>query len=171
MERQLLLLGLLLDADMHGYQLNEHIEHTLGFFTNLKKPTMYYTLEKLEKQGYIRQDTEREGNRPERRVYRLTDEGRTHFFKLLRQHLQDFSRTYFTDDIAIAFVDQLPKDEAHALLTEKRAKTQAMLDELHSHPQHGGSFDFVLSHNLTHLQAEVRWLDDVLDNLSGRTDS
>ena len=171
MERQLLLLGLLLDTNMHGYQLNEHIEHTLGFYTNLKKPTMYYTLEKLEKQGYIRQDIEREGNRPERRVYRLTDEGRSHFFNLLRQHLQDFSRTYFTDDIAIAFVDQLPKDEAHALLTEKRAKTQAMLDELHSHPQHGGSFDFVLSHNLTHLQAEVRWLDDVLDNLSGRTDS
>jgi DNA-binding PadR family transcriptional regulator len=30
MERQLLILGLLLDENMHGYQLNEHIEHTLG---------------------------------------------------------------------------------------------------------------------------------------------
>jgi DNA-binding PadR family transcriptional regulator len=170
-ERQLLLLGLLLDANMHGYQLNEYIEHTLGFYTNLKKPTMYYALEKLEKQGYVQQDVEREGNRPERRVYRLTDAGRIHFFKLLRQHLQDFSRTYFTDDIAIAFVDQLPKAEAYALLTEKRAKTKAMLDELHGHPQHGGSHDFVFSHNITHLQAEMRWLDDVLDHLAGRTDA
>ena len=171
MERQLLLLGLLLDANMHGYQLNEHIEHTLGFYTNLKKPTMYFTLEKLEKQGYVEQDIERDGNRPERRVYSLTDEGRTHFFNLLRQHLENFSRTYFTDDIAITFMDKLPVDEAHALLTEKRAKTQSTLDELQSHPQHGGSFDFVLSHNIAHLQAEVRWLDDVLNDLAERTEA
>jgi DNA-binding PadR family transcriptional regulator len=170
MERQLLLLGLLLDANMHGYQLNEHIEHTLGFYTNLKKPTMYYMLEKMEKRDYVQQNIEQEGSRPERRVYQLTDEGRTHFFNLLRQHLQAFSRTYFADDIAIAFVDLLPNDEAHALLTEKRASTQALLDELQRHPQHGGSFDFVLSHNVAHLQAEVRWLDNVLDNLAGRTD-
>ena len=164
-ERQLLLLGLLMHANMHGYQLNEHIEHSLGFFTNLKKPTLYYTLEKLAQQGYVQQQTEREGNRPERRVYELTETGRARFFDLLRQYLQDFSRTYFADDIAITFLDQLPRDEARTLLAEKRAKTQATLAHLQTLPDHGGSFDYVLAHHTAHLEAELRWLDGILDDL------
>lgn len=65
MNRQLLLLGVLLDGKMHGYKLNEYVEHTMGLYTDLKKPTVYYVLEKLEKDGYVQQKTEREGNNVE----------------------------------------------------------------------------------------------------------
>jgi DNA-binding PadR family transcriptional regulator len=167
MERHLLLLGLLLNENMHGYQLNEQIEHTLGFYTDLKKPTLYYTLDKLEKQGFIRPEVEQEGNRPERRVYAVTEAGRAHFFDLLRNALGDFSRIYYADDIAIAFMDHLPADECRRLLIEKRQKTQTILDHLRAVPAHSGSFAHVIAHHIVHLEAEIIWLDRVLGDLAG----
>jgi DNA-binding PadR family transcriptional regulator len=168
MERQLLLLGLLLNENMHGYQLNEKIEHTLGFYTDLKKPTLYYTLDKLEKQGFIRPEVEQEGNRPERRVYTVTEAGRAHFFALLRDALGDFSRIYYADDIAIAFMDHLPADECRHLLIAKRQKTQTILDQLRrAVAAHSSSFAHVIAHHIVHLEAEIIWLDRVLGDLTG----
>jgi DNA-binding PadR family transcriptional regulator len=166
MERQLLILGLLLNENMHGYQLNERIEHTSGFYTDLKKPTLYYLLDKLEKQGYVRPTIEQEGNRPERRVYEVTEAGRAYFLDLLRRTLGDFARTYYGDDIAVAFMDQLPAAECRYLLTEKRQKTQAALDHLRALPPHDGSVRHVIAHHIIHLEAEINWLDRVLVELN-----
>ena len=37
MEREMLLLGLLRNGEMHGYQLNDYIERTLSFCAGVKK--------------------------------------------------------------------------------------------------------------------------------------
>ena len=164
--RQLLLLGLLLDGKKHGYQLNEYFKHTLSLCADMKKSTAYYILNKLEKDGYVVQETERQGNRPERRVYELTEMGRSLFYELLRQNLGDFSQTYYDDDIGIAFMDQLPINEARQLLETKRDKLLAVLNQFNQVPAHEGSWRFVIDHNITHLEAEVSWLERVLQELS-----
>ena len=79
--QELLILGVLLREKMHGYQLGEYVSHAMSPFTTIKKPTIYYTLDKLEKNGYVHQESEREGNRPERRVYEITNKGKFHFLK------------------------------------------------------------------------------------------
>ncbi len=165
MDRELLLLGLLLEGQMHGYQLNEYLEHTMGFFTDLKKPTAYYTLNRLEKEGHVRHQTEREGKRPERRVYQLTEKGRAFFYELLRSRLSEFSRTYYDDDIAIAFMDRLPAAEVRQLLLEKRDRAEGILDQLRRLPGHDGSARHVMRHNIAHLETELAWLDGMLEEL------
>jgi DNA-binding PadR family transcriptional regulator len=166
MNRQLLLLGVLLNGKMHGYKLHEYVEHTMGLYTDLKKPTVYYILEKLEKDGYVQQKTEREGKRPERRVYQITDEGRTYFLGLLRKHLSGYERTYFGDDIGIAFMDQLSKDEVQQLLTEKKDKALALLQQFGEVADHGGNWRYLIEHNIAHLEADIAWLDNILDELN-----
>jgi len=166
MNRQLLLLGVLLDGKMHGYKLNEYVEHTMGLYTDLKKPTCYYVLEKLEKDGYVQQKTEREGKRPERRVYQITDEGRTYFLGLLRQHLSDYKRTYYGDDIGIAFMDQLSKGEVRQLLAQKQEKTLALLQQFREVPDHGGNWRYLMEHNIAHLEADIAWLNSIIDELN-----
>ena len=52
-ERTLLLLGMLRIESQHGYQLNEFIEHNLGRVTDMKKPTAYALLDRLEQSGAI----------------------------------------------------------------------------------------------------------------------
>jgi DNA-binding PadR family transcriptional regulator len=163
MDRGLLLLGLLLEGQMHGYQLNEYLEHAMGFFTDLKKPTAYYALNRLEREGHVRHETEREGKRPERRVYQLTEKGRASFYELLRSRLSEFSRTYYDDDIAVAFMDRLPAAEVRQLLLEKRDKAEGILDQLRHLPQHAGSARHVVRHNIAHLETELAWLDGMLE--------
>ncbi len=165
MDRELLLLGLLLEGQMHGYQLNEYLKHTMGFCTDLKKPTAYYTLNRLEKEGHVRHETEREGKRPERRVYQLTGKGRAFFHELLRSRLKEFSRTYYDDDIAIAFMDRLPNSEVRELLLKKRDRAEGILDQLRHLPGHAGSARHVVRHNIAHLETELVWLDGILEEL------
>jgi len=165
MVRQLLLLGVLLGGKMHGYRLNEYVTHAMSLYTDLKKSTAYYTLEKLEKDGYVQIEVEREGRRPERRVYQITEKGRAYFFDLLRRHLSGFTRTYYVDDIGIAFMDQLSTAQARQLLAEKREKIQAVLQQFRGLPGHGGNWRYVISHNIAHLEVEVAWLNSVLSEL------
>ena len=166
MIQQLLLLGMLLDGKVHGYRLNEYVRHTMSLYTDIKKSTVYYTLEKLEKDGYVVQETEREGKRPERRVYQITEKGKAYFFDLLREHLKSYTRTYYADDVGIAFMDQLPTAEVRQLLAEKREKIQALLQQFRDvptgHPEHWG---YVIQHNIAHLEADLSWLGSVLSEL------
>lgn len=53
MERKLLLLGILRQQEMHGYQLYEFIERDLAACTNLTKPTAYYLLNKMAEDNWI----------------------------------------------------------------------------------------------------------------------
>ena len=61
MEKKLLLLGLLRRQEMHGYQLNEFIDNNLALCTDLKKPTAYYLLDQMSKDGWISAEAEQEG--------------------------------------------------------------------------------------------------------------
>lgn len=168
--QQLLLLGILFQGKMHGYRLNEHVQHALGRYTDVKKSTVYYALDKLEKECSITQETAREGKRPERRVYKITEEGRTRFLELLRTHLANYERTYYTDDVGVIFMAQLPVAEARQLLTEKQAKIQASLDELLHHPEpdeHASNLRHLLQHSRVHMEADLLWLNGILRELDG----
>jgi DNA-binding PadR family transcriptional regulator len=172
MERLLLLLGLLRQEDMHGYQLNEFIERDLAFCTDIKKPTAYYLLDKLAKDGYIAEVEDGGGpkGRPPRKTYRITPEGEAYFETLLRENLSSYERQIFPGDIGLAFVDALPRDEARALLAERLSHMQAELEAVRQTPPHRGALRFVIEHQIRHLQAELGWLHGVLDWLASHND-
>lgn len=162
MGRELLLLGLLRQARMYGYQLHAFLERDLATCTDLKKPTAYFLLDKMTKQGWITQAEEREGNRPPRRVYQVTAEGEQQFQRLLRDNLGGYSMSRFAGDVGLAFADALAPREVLDLLQQRRAALVADLAAAHAVPRHDGSIQFVVEHRIAHLEAEVRWLDDVM---------
>ena len=162
MIQQLIILGILLSGKTHGYRLNEYVTHVMDLYTDIKKSTVYYTLGKLEKDGYVEHEIEREGKRPERRVYQITKEGKSYFLQLLRDNLGEFTRTYFNDDIGIAFMDQLSTPEVRELLIKKRGIIQSALKPFKEVPDHGGNWHYVISHNIAHLEADLTWIDSIL---------
>lgn len=168
MIKQLLLLGVLSESDMHGYRLNEYVHQAMGMYTDIKKSTIYYTLDHLEKEGYVEQEVEREGRRPERRVYKITGKGNEYFLELLRKHLSEYTRTYYADDIGIAFMHRLQPDEARRLLTEKREKIQSALKSFREQPKNDENRRYVVSHNIAHLEADLAWIYSILMELDGK---
>ncbi len=162
MIRQLLLLGILMDGKMHGYRLNEYVKHTMSFYTDLKKSTAYYILDQMEKEGYVSCEIEREGKRPERHVYGITEPGKAYFHELLRNCLAGYTPTSYGDDICVAFIDKVPPDEIHTLLEGKRQKIVARLETFKEHKGHGGGWKHVINHNIAHLKADLSWVDSIL---------
>jgi DNA-binding PadR family transcriptional regulator len=161
MDRELLLLGLLRQADMHGYQLMEFIDRDLSTCTDLKKATAYALLDKMAQQGWIGEQEVREGKRPPRRVYSITPAGEAQFQELLRANLRAYEPAKFAEDIGLAFADALPRAEALALLDQRRAVLVGELDAARAVPEHSGTVQFVVRHRLAHLECELQWLDQV----------
>ncbi|MGI8553558.1 MAG: PadR family transcriptional regulator [Dehalococcoidia bacterium] len=164
MSRELLLLGLLRRWGTHGYQLTDFLEKRLAFLVDLKKPTAYALLERLRRDGRVTVKTEREGNRPERRVYQITPGGEAYFFRLLRENLRGFSPVRFPDAIGLYFLDTLPPDEAQSLLRERLAAIDRRLAEFRPKVmEHQGlAVQPVLEHYVVHLEADRGWLAGLL---------
>jgi DNA-binding PadR family transcriptional regulator len=167
MYRELLLLGVLRQRQMHGYELHEFINRDLAFCTDIKKPTAYHLLQKIAKEGWIIEIPEPNPptNRPPRTVYQLTDTGEATFLAYLRQNLATYSPSYFNGDVGIAFIEALPTDEACALLEQRKiALTEAYNALNHPHGEaHGkGGMSLIIEHQKRHLSTELTWLDEVI---------
>lgn len=165
MERELLLLGLLRQHTMHGYQLHELIDRALASCTDLKKSTAYFLLEKMEKAGWVTQTQTQAGKRPPRRVYQLTTHGEAEFQRLLRANLSAHTPVRFADDIGLAFLDALKSEEALALLAHRLTALTAELAAARAAPPHEGRLQLLIEHQRRHLAAEVAWLESVIAHL------
>ncbi len=170
MIQQLIILGILQEGKTHGYRLNEYVNHAMDRYTDIKKSKVYYTLEKLEKDGCVEHETEREGNRPERRVYQTTKKGKALFLQLLRDNLGEFACANFNDDIGIAFMDQLSTEETRELLEKKRGMIKSTLKQFKEVPDHSGNWQYLIKHNIAHLEADLTWINSMISELIKKGD-
>ena len=166
-ERELLLLGLLMRQEMHGYELNHFLEHRLDSLFALNRSTAYFLLDRLAQRGLVEAELEREGRRPERRVYRLTSDGKSTFQSALREHLADYKPGRYPDEVGLLFLAMLPVQEQRSLLQEKLKavrERQGWADERRI-AHEGSPARWMLSHRVAHLQAEEQWLQRTLAEL------
>src|SRR5215471_11926006 len=124
MYKELMLLGLLAQRPMYGQQIREVIEvHHDAFASFIKKPTMYYQLDRLVAEGLLEVRTEVvEAPGPgmahedialrEREVYYITESGQQRFTHLLSEALQTYEPGPSVIDAAVFFLDQLAPREA-----------------------------------------------------------
>ncbi len=167
-ERELLLLGVLRYGEMHGYQLHDFIETSMAFCTDLKKPTAYFLLDKMQESGWVTVKQAREGNRPHKRVYKLTARGEAVFQDLLRANLADFTSAKTGSDIGLAFIDAMPLEEAQQLLQQRRKVVAEQVAKFEQVPAHVGSQQLLIDHQLHYLRSELAWLNQVIRRVKAK---
>lgn len=113
------LLGLtvlrLLDAQpQHPYELRQQMrEQGIDQLVKVTHGALYYTVETLTKNGLIQPtETGRQGNRPERTVYAITEAGRDRARDRLRALLSTTAAEYPSYCAALAFLALIPMGEA-----------------------------------------------------------
>lgn len=75
-ELDIILLGALLGAPAHGYQLKVHIEESFGKrYVKLSNSSLYPRLAKLEAAGYIEGKREQQEKVPDKKIYHITPSG------------------------------------------------------------------------------------------------
>ena len=165
--RSLILLGLLMGQSQHGYQINEFIERNLSTVTDMKKPTAYATLDKLNQNGFIDIQLEQEGNRPTRKVYSINEKGKKYFYELLLDNLSSAESVNYQGDIGIMFIDFLPMDQAVPALKERLKKNNTLIKTFKQTPTHGirNGVNLAVEHKITMLEAEITFLEKTIHTI------
>lgn len=79
------ILGFLSYRTMSGYNLAKAFGSSLEFFWHAQNSHVYLELKKLEQKGYISGEVVIQSERPNKRLYTITDEGRKAFLDWLAQ--------------------------------------------------------------------------------------
>lgn len=171
------ILGLLMRyGPQHGYRIRQIMEDEIADFARIKLPTIYYHLEKLLEKGCVSAVEERDGNRPEKTVYRITDEGRTYFSLLLHRLLNEEYCSELPYDGVLYFSEHTQEAELRAGLKRKQSELERRLTELEAHrsasmrlvpPEGQRGAALIFSHHRAHLQAELEWTRQTIEAFSG----
>jgi DNA-binding PadR family transcriptional regulator len=168
MHKQLMLLGLLQRQSLHGYELNRIVRAHGELYADLKKANVYYLLDRLAKEGYVEVTPEpgARGNRGERLVYTRTEAGTRRFGELLHAVLTDYAPTHTGLDVALVFLNQLPRDDAVTILQARRdrvaARRKLVAAEFREVSAAPLPVQLAVDHLLTTIDAELGWTDRAL---------
>ncbi|TGB01894.1 PadR family transcriptional regulator [Halobacillus salinus] len=84
----LLVLQLLNDRDMYGYELVKEMDKRSEHNFQVKEGTLYPALHKLEKQGYVTHYWHEQEKGPARKYYKVTEEG----INMLKERTSEWHR-------------------------------------------------------------------------------
>lgn len=92
MSLQYALLGLLSQGDMTGYDMKKMFDDSISYFWYASVSQIYRELNCLEDKGYLSSVTLPQSDRPDKRVYSITPQGRTAFKEWITHFPEEFSR-------------------------------------------------------------------------------
>lgn len=121
-------LGLLAERPMHPYEMYQLLlERQEDRVLKVRPGTLYHTVDRLAADGLVRSvGTEREGNRPERTTFEITDNGRRALSRRVLEMLSAPAEEYPEFALAISEAHNLTRTQVIACL---RSRVQALHDE------------------------------------------
>lgn len=171
----LAVLALLFERPMHPYQIASVMRHrAIHEAIKLNYGSLYTVVDLLLRHRLIEaQGIARDGRRPERTVYRLTDPGRHRFQGWLRELLRTPAKEYTQFAAGLAFAAAVGVDELGALLEERASRIEVELAEARAITEtltaKGLPRLFMLEteHAVVLRAAELEWVRAVIAAISG----
>lgn len=168
-------LGLLLRyGPQHGYKLMQMLEERISDFAKIKLPTIYYHLQKMDDQGYIRKTIDKDGNRPEKYIYTITEEGIRYYQVLYTKLLDEAYSPEFAIDGVLFYSDGTNQEVLWNKLEEKKADLAVKIDRLKKHKDRAlkqidgqGKIcaELIFDHHIGHMETEYAWMDKAIKGL------
>ncbi len=117
----LAVLACLYERPMHPYEVAQTLRTRAKHESvRLNYGSLYSLVETLEAKGLIRaRETVREGRRPERTIYEITDTGEVELVDWLSDLVATPTKEYLQFEAALSFLPVLPPEDAVALLTQR----------------------------------------------------
>ncbi|HZP57614.1 MAG TPA: PadR family transcriptional regulator [Dehalococcoidia bacterium] len=120
------LLGLLTYEPMTGYELKQFFDSSVQHFWNAELSQIYPTLKALEEQGLVDKRLEVQENRPNRKIYAITDRGREELTRWMRDTAPPADlRDPFM--IKVFFGTEIPAEDMLIILRRQMDEQQKML--------------------------------------------
>jgi len=162
----------------YGYNILKHVKKTRSDeWVDFSRAGLYKTLDKLERRGLVEKTLERDGNRPPRKVYRITPSGESALSGFLEDGFDfDFPARNEFDAYLVTAVAASP--DSRYLAGKVRARREAVenrIDELkNGWPEDKGRYPFIVyalyRRRMEVLEQELQWLvwlEELLTNVEG----
>jgi DNA-binding PadR family transcriptional regulator len=128
----LAVLAYLVEGPKHPYEVGRLLRaHDDARSIKFNPGSLYTVFGQLAKAGFVaEQETVREGQRPERTVYALTDAGRTELNEWMRELVQAPKHEYPSFVAALSLITALPPTEVARLLARRAEALAEARDEI-----------------------------------------
>jgi DNA-binding PadR family transcriptional regulator len=175
-KNDLVVLGLLREQPMYGYQIKQQVEERhMNHWAQVSLASIYNTLNRLEQRGLIAARQEKVGKMPERTVYRLTPKGEKGLARLVEKALTSGKIPEDDFSVGIAFMYGLDKDQAENCLRKKLDLLKGNLEHLKEEIQvYQGHIPFnwmsLIRSGMGHIKLEIDHVQGLLKTLKkGKT--
>ena len=168
------ILGLLTFGESSGYDLVKLVNSTIGHFFSPAKSRIYSELRRLVAAGYATERKVQQEDRPNKRLYRITGEGR----RALREWLESAEveppiyKIPFL--LKLFFAANMSHETLLSQVKEESRESREVLEEfreLERRMQGKEEMFFpylVLRAGLAHNESQVRWGEQILEELQAR---
>ncbi len=169
----LAVLACLYEKPMHPYEMASTLRNR-GKHESIKLNygSLYSVVESLQRRGWIvPQETEREGRRPERTIYALTDDGREAYFDWLGDLIAVPVKEYTQFEAGLSFMPSVSRGEALKLL---RNRAELLQEELGQAKYYGDAISEVAvprlflietEYWLAMREAELKWVGSLIESI------
>jgi PadR family transcriptional regulator AphA len=167
MSHKYLILGLLAQNPMTGYDMRKHVQDVLNVVTNASYGSLYPTLHKLLEDGAVQMDEVEQVGRPAKKIYRITHQGTKDLQGWLTEPpAEDKIKREFL--LKLYFAQEMPEEELRTMLRRRREEMQVRLAELSEERETANDprQKWILDYALSMYQAEMAWLEQVQGELS-----
>jgi len=169
-------LSVLMMKAMHPYEIANALRDTgKDESMDIKWGSLYTVVQNLERHGFIEAtETVRQGRRPERTVYRITEAGREELRDWVREIVGTPEREFPRLEIALSVLGVLPPDEAVALLDQRVRQLDAGIAATREMLAEAGAtvpriFLIESEYSIAIRQAEADWVRGLLKEIVDET--
>ena len=175
------ILGLLSIKPMSGYDMKVWIDNGISYFWCISYGQIYPALKDFVKEGMATFTTDQEEGRPEKKVYSLTDKGRSTLEEWLREPMDRSSSSYTaTLTIKVYFGSCVPKEitinHLQEAISYKEATLEALQEieaknipfkEMAKELKNKGYFYRMctLNEGVIMLKAQIQWCNETIQTL------
>jgi DNA-binding PadR family transcriptional regulator len=176
--RETAVLGLLAEYPLYGYTIEKKIgERGMRRWTDIGFSSIYYVLKRLEQRHLITSSCEQQEDKPARKIYTITGEGRQILEGKVRQLLTQSHRIASPFDLGIANLWLLPRDDVIACLQERLGTLDTALDHIRSlrmqhEREHKPYFVLALTDRAyAHLSTEKHWVKGFIKEVKNHAEA
>src|SRR5215469_2499563 len=167
----------LYEKPMHPYEVAQTLrQRAKQESVRLNYGSLYAVVESLEKKGFIKATgTVREGKRPERTVYAITDDGVREMNEWMTELISVPSKEYPSFLAGLSFLPSLPPDEALGALRSRgealKVKLAGMRGAMKAAQEAGlpRIFELETEYEEQQLRAELKFVTALVDEMTNGT--
>ncbi len=177
------LLGFLSYGPMTGYELKKFFDASVAHFWNAELSQIYPTLKQLQSEDLVEMEVDVQADRPNRKVYSITDDGGREFMEWLAQPAEmDQARDPLL--IKVFFGVNLPKQELIGVLRHRADELRRRIDQTEQacafHQKFADSlglqregffWGLTVDCDVKHDQALIGWIEEAIQKIEQLDDS